>query len=274
MFDFKYRDCDALGNRFYPNVEVNIPAFQVTLCQIELYKEGYLREVEAIDGLVGRGTLAAIEAYKHGKDDGTKPPAPEDSTAGTAAETIPVLQNVPHYSQASPLIRDILLGFPLMPWQEAENKQAKDEGKPEPHKAPDTCKKSGCLSTALWCCMASHRDEDFPAIDSFIEHLVSCECYLPGSILHQAKACQEFGFSYARQTSAYAAKNYLRDGIPIIIQIRKPHTHFLVGLGYDVMKGYACHDPGTQFGNFYKEPRYVLSEAVTRYDAVIPKETA
>ena len=170
MFEFKYRDCDALGARLY-SAQENIPAFQVTLAQIELYKEGYLRQKTDVDGFCGRGTLAAIEAYKRGKDDGTKPPAPEDSTAGTAAETIPVLQNVPHYSQAADLIKDILLGFPLTPAQEAENKQAKDEGKPEPHKAPDNCKKSGCLSTALWCCMASHRDESFPAIDSFIEHL-------------------------------------------------------------------------------------------------------
>ena len=105
--------------------------------------------------------------------------------------------------------------------------------------------------------------------------MVSCECYLPGSILHQGKACEEFGFVYAREVTAEAAKNYLRDGMPVIVRIQQHgHSHFVIALGYDVMKGYAVHDPGTQWGNFYKEPRYVLSEAVTRYDAVIPKEGA
>ena len=252
--DFEYGDCDALGARLYGKT-ANIPAFQVVVAQAFLYKEGYLVLDTDADGIAGRGTLAAIEAYKRGRDDGTKPPAPaDDGTAGTAAETIPVLQNVPHYSQAAPMIADIKLGM---------------------HENADPCRRSGCLTTAMYCCMDAQRGNDFPAIDSFIEHLASCECYTDRSLLITQKACDEFGFIYCREVSPFAAQNYLRDGIPVILCIqRKGHTHFVIALGYDVMKGYSIHDPGTQFGNFYKEPRYVLSEAVVRYDAVIPKETA
>ena len=245
--DFQFKDCDALGARLYPNAVENVPAFGVTIAQAFLYKEGYLRVKTDVDGYIGRGSLDAIAAYQRGR-------AADEGTAGTAAEAIPVVQNVPHYSQAAPLIADIKLGM---------------------HEGADPCRRSGCLTTAMYCCMDAQRGNDFPAIDSFIEHLASCECYTDRSLLITQKACDEFGFEYRRDIPAWAAQGYLKAGSPIILCIqRKGHTHFVIGLGYDVMKGYAVHDPGTQWGNFYKEPRYVLSEAVTRYDAVIPKEGA
>ena len=229
-----------------------------------------------VDGLAGPATYRAIynalmSARPKVSVDTPPPAADKVDPAGTPAEPIPVLLNVPHYSQGAPLVRGILLGFPLTEQQKAENIALMKEERPPKYKEPDTCQKSGCLSTALWCCLAAQRGDDFPAVDSFIEHLVSCECYLNGSILHQGKACAEFGFRYQRQISAYAAKNYLRDGYPIIIQIRKPHTHFLVGLGYDAVKGYAVHDPGTRDGNFYKGERWLNESDVTRFDVASPK---
>ena len=230
-------------------------------------------QIEA-DGFYGPATERAIyNALYDGSPTAESKAAAQErpaNTTGTPAEQIPVLTHVPHFSQGAPLIKDILLGFPLTEQEKFENSVEIKEGRPPKWKEPDTCRKSGCLSTALWCCLAAQRDDDFPSVDSFIEHIVSCECYLNGSILHQTKACAEFGFFYDREISADKAKNYLRGGIPVIIQIRKPHIHFLVGLGYDVMNGYAVHDPGTQWGNFYKEKRYVASNEAVRFDCAIP----
>lgn len=251
-FNFNKRDCDALGARLY-SVDKNIPAFQVTSAQIELYKEGYLRMESDIDGMVGPGTLAAIAAYNRDRDNGDTA-TNEGMPEAKAEKAIDVLKNVPHYSQAAPLIADIKLGM---------------------HEGADPCRRSGCLSTAVWCCMASHRDEDFPAIDSFIEHLASCECYTDRSLLLTQKACEEFAFDYQRDIPDWAAQGHLKGGAPVILRISKDgHTHFVIAIGYDEVRGYAVHDPGTQWGNFYKQPRYVLSRDVTRYDAVIPKEVA
>lgn len=245
-----------------------------TMMQIQdLLIRKFGQKIDA-DGYFGPSTERAIydalmDARPKVSVDRAPPAADRADTAGTPAEPIPVLTHVPHYSQGAPLIRGILLGFPLTAEQKAENAVEIEAGRPPKYKEPDTCKKSGCLSTALWCCLAAQGVN--ASVDSFIEHLVSCECYLPGSILHQAKACAEFGFRYKREISAYAAKNYLRDGIPVILQIRKPHTHFLVGLGYDVMRGYAYHDPGTREGNFYKGERWGESRDVTRFDVALPK---
>ena len=227
----------------------------------------------SVDGWYGPATERAIyDALMDGRPKVSVDKAPPAAdTAGTPAEAISVLQNVPHYSQGAPLIKGILLGFPLTDQQKAKNLAEMKAGRPPKYKEPDTCQKSGCLSTALWCCLAAQRGDDFPSVDSFIEHIVSCECYLNGSILHQGKACAEFGFRYQREISAYEAKNYLKDGYPVIIQIRKPHTHFLVGLGYDIMKGYAVHDPGTREGDFYQTERWIPSADVTRFDVASPK---
>ena len=208
------------------------------------------------DGLAGPATYRAIydalmDAHPKVSVDRAPPAADRANiadTAGTPAEPISVLQNVPHHSQGAADIRDILLGM---------------------HEGADTCRKSGCLSTALWCCLSAQGVD--ASVDAFIEHLVSCECYTDDSLLIQSKACDEFGFQYKWDIAAHEAKNYLRDGIPIILQIRKPHTHFLVGLGYDVMKGYAVHDPGTREGNFYKGARWIESRDITRYDVASPK---
>lgn len=240
--NFPIGTIDYLGSHIYQK-EATIHNYGVAELQIALWKAGYLKGNHDVDGVVGKGTHGAVQKYFEDKA------IAENDVKGTPAEPIRVLTHVPHYSQGAPLIRDIKLGM--------------DAG-------ADTCQKSGCLSTALWCCLAAQRDENFPHIDSFIEHIVSCECYTDDSLLIQAKACAEFGFRYQRQISAYAAKNYLRDGIPIIIQIRKPHTHFLVGIGFDDAKGYAYHDPGTREGNFYKGERWIESRDVTRYDVAIP----
>ena len=212
----------------------------------------------SVDGLYGPATERAIynalmDAHPKVSVDRAPPAADRANiadTAGTPAEPIPVLQNVPHHSQGAADIRNILLGM---------------------HEGADTCRKSGCLSTALWCCLSAQSGDDFPAVDSFIEHMVSCGCYTHESLLIQGKACAEFGFQYKWDIAAREAKDYLRDGIPIIIQIRKPHTHFLVGLGYDIMRGYGYHDPGTREGNFYKGAWWLPSADVTRFDVAVKK---
>ena len=197
-----------------------------------------------IDGLVGPATEGAILAVLM-----ANAPINEDAApAADGAVRYPVREDVPHISQGDSSISGIWLGHGTN---------------------ADTCRKSGCLSCALWIVLTA---QDACKVDcaQFIHNNVDDGCYNETSIINQAKVCERYGFVYQRDITDYAAKNYLKDGIPVILQIRKPHTHFLVGLGYDMMKGYAYHDPGTREGNFYDDARWLPESDVTRYDVAIP----
>lgn len=213
------------------------------------------------DGIWGpnsaRATLAYLQVQDgndaEAQDRATDEGMPEAPLGGSIAP----LQDIPHTSQGSEMVKNILLGT---------------------HPNPDTCKRSGCLSCAMWCVMTAQGVDASP--DSFIEHLVSCGCYDNNSILNQPNAAKEFGFIYKHQQSQYAIKKELRAGRPVILQHRlHGHTHFVVGIGYDAVREWYCiHDPGTQWGNFYDrerledEARFLRARDVTRFDICRKKE--
>ena len=240
--------------------------YSETMEQIQSLMVLHFNQDIDIDGFIGPATEKAILSVLK-----TYSPKPRVESVTPQEAPQGVIADVPHHSQGASDVSGIWLGTPLTDEQIKENREAKEKGDPEPHKGPDTCRRSGCLTCALWAVLSF---QDACKVDPayFIEQNVENGCYNKNSIINQMKVCERYGFVYAWEITFAAAKQYLKRNIPVIIQIKKPHTHFLVGLGYDGERGrYAYHDPGTREGNFYENPRYIEQEAITRIDVAIPK---
>ena len=239
--------------------------YSETMEQIQSLMVLHFNQDIDIDGIIGPATEKAILSV-------LKTYSPKPRVEAVTPQEAPqgAISDVPHHSQGASDVSSLWLGKGLTIEQIKENSFAKDRGKVPPHKGPDTCRQSGCLTCALWAVLTF---QDACKVDPayFIEQNVENDCYDSNSIINQMKVCERYGFVYAFDITAAAAKNYLKRNIPIIFQIKKPHTHFLVGLGYDVMLGYAYHDPGTREGNFYENPQWMPQQDITRFDAAIPK---
>ena len=162
--EWKNRDCDAIGVRFYPTVPATHGGFAVTAMQIELYLQGYLKEDSDVDGCIGPGTLKALAAYRRDNADrdtatseGMLPREPlHDGSEVTQSEDVcpindnkPLLCEVPHISQ---WVYDKLVIAPERQEQKRDENgepMFDEDGEPVMVTIPaKTCKEIGCLS----CC--------------------------------------------------------------------------------------------------------------------------
>ena len=239
-WNFRHGDCDYIGGHRYKR-EPTKTDFEVTEAQIRLFREGMLKAAD-VDGFVGSGTLDALKRFydRAGKVAG----APD-------VQGRVVLENVPHISQGSGEVADVLLGN---------------------HAGADRCQRYGCMSCALWCILTYHGAVN-SSCAATIGYWSSQGCYDNSSVLNQPRACEVFGFLYDHEQAHSDALECLDNRQPVILRVpgKSSQHHFVVGIGYDdEAEKFAVHDVGQRVKNFYVNEQWVDYDIVTRIDTITP----